>query len=86
MVADSHISFEHLVFLVGALAAGEELALSGCEDRGALTVVDRITFKAHRCPYCASRANCDPGVRRSGRGIALAQNDIRIPTRYASPS
>ena len=57
LVADPHISFENLVFLVGALAEGEELALAGCEDCGALTVVDRITFKAHRCPYCASRVD-----------------------------
>jgi hypothetical protein len=60
LVADPHISFEHLVFLVSALAAGEELTLASCEDCGALAVVDRITFKAHRCQYCASRADEDP--------------------------
>jgi hypothetical protein len=54
LVADPRISFENLVFLVRALAEGEELALAGCEDCGALTVVDRITFKAHRCLHCAS--------------------------------
>jgi hypothetical protein len=57
LVADPRISFENLVFLVCALAEGEELALARCEDCGALTVVDRITFKMHRCPYCASRAD-----------------------------
>lgn len=55
LVADPHISFEHLVFLVSALAEGEELTLADCEDCGALTVVDRISFKAHRCQCCASR-------------------------------
>ena len=57
LVADPRIRFGNLVFLVRALAEGEELALAGCEDCGALTVVDRITFEAHRCPHCASRAD-----------------------------
>lgn len=53
LVADPRISFEHLVFLVGALAGGEELQLVACEDCGALTVVDRFSFKARHCPQCA---------------------------------
>jgi hypothetical protein len=57
LVTDPHISFEHLVFLVRALAEGQELTSASCEDCGALTVVDRITFKAHRCQYCASRVD-----------------------------
>jgi hypothetical protein len=55
LVADPHISFEHLVFLVRALAEGHELTLARCEECSALTVFDRITFKAHHCPYCTSR-------------------------------
>ena len=57
LVADPHISFEHLVFLVSALAQGEELTLANCEECGALTVGERISFKAHHCPYCASHAD-----------------------------
>ena len=57
LVADPHISFEHLVFLVSALAAGEELTLASCEDCGALTVGERISFKARRCLHCASRTD-----------------------------
>lgn len=53
LVADPHISFEHLVFLVRALAEGEELTLASCEECGALTVGDRISFKARRCLHCA---------------------------------
>jgi hypothetical protein len=56
LVADPRISFENLVFLVRALAEGHELTLASCEVCGALTVFDRISFKAHHCPYCASRA------------------------------
>jgi hypothetical protein len=57
LVADPRISFENLVFLVRALAEGDELTLASCEVCGALTVFDRITFKAHHCPHCASRAD-----------------------------
>jgi hypothetical protein len=57
LVSDPRISFEHLVFLVAALAGGEELTLASCEQCGVLTVVDRFTFKASRCPHCASRAD-----------------------------
>jgi hypothetical protein len=57
LVADPRISFENLVFLVRALAEGDELTLAGCEVCGALTVFDRITFRAHHCPFCASRAD-----------------------------
>ncbi len=52
LVAEPHISFEHLVFLVSALAAGDELTLARCEDCGALTVGDRISFKARHCLHC----------------------------------
>jgi hypothetical protein len=45
------------VFLVRALAEGHELTLASCEVCSALTVCDRITFKAHHCAYCASRPN-----------------------------
>ena len=56
-VADPRISFEHLVFLVCALAGGEELQLAACEVCGALTVVDRFSFKARHCPHCAGRVD-----------------------------
>jgi Flagellar transcriptional activator (FlhC) len=54
LVAEPHISFEHLVFLVSALATGEELALASCEDCGALTVGERISLRTRRCLHCAS--------------------------------
>ena len=57
LVADPRVSFENLVFLVYALSEGEELTLASCEDCGAFIVADRITFKAHRCPYCASQTD-----------------------------
>jgi hypothetical protein len=57
LVTDPRISFENLVFLVSALTQGDELTLTGCEACGALTVFDRITFKAIHCAHCASRAD-----------------------------
>ncbi len=57
LVTDPRISFEHLVYLVAALAGGAELALANCEQCGALIVVDRMSFKAHHCLHCASRAD-----------------------------
>jgi Flagellar transcriptional activator (FlhC) len=57
LVTDPCISFENLVFLIRALAEGHELTLANCEVCGALTVFDRVTFKAHHCPYCASRTD-----------------------------
>jgi hypothetical protein len=57
LVADPRISFENLVFLIRALAEGHELTLANCGACGALTVSDRITFKAHHCPYCAGRGD-----------------------------
>jgi hypothetical protein len=64
LVADPHISFEHLVFLVSALAAGEELTLASCEDCGALTVGERISFKARQCLHCASAIEARGGAEQ----------------------
>ncbi len=47
------ISFEHAVFLVTALARGDELVLSKCSECGALILSDRITFSAPSCLHCA---------------------------------
>ena len=57
VVTDPHISFEHLVFLVAALTGGEELQLTNCELCCALTVVDRMSFKARHCFHCMNRAD-----------------------------
>jgi hypothetical protein len=57
LVADPCISFENLVFLVRALAEGDELTLAGCEDCGALTVAERVSFKARQCLHCAKSSD-----------------------------
>lgn len=55
VVSQPRISFEHLVFRVSALSAGEAIQLTNCEVCGIFTVVDRFSFGAHLCPHCASR-------------------------------
>jgi hypothetical protein len=57
LVADRRISFEHLVFLVFALAAGQELTLACYEDWVALIVADRKALRTRRCSHCASRTD-----------------------------
>jgi hypothetical protein len=60
LLPEGHISFEHAVFLLTALASGEQLRLSSCGDCGGVMVAERFLLRAPRCPYCAglSRLHC----------------------------
>jgi hypothetical protein len=51
-VPTARISFEHTVFLVLALARGDELRATPCADCTGLIVVDRFTPLARRCLAC----------------------------------
>jgi hypothetical protein len=53
LVQDPRVSFEHFVYLVSALAAGQELMLVNCEECSAVTVVDRMSLSARHCLHCA---------------------------------
>lgn len=55
LVVTPLISFEHAVFLLGALWLGEELVLSACRDCNAVVVSDRWAMRAPRCGVCAPR-------------------------------
>ena len=46
------ISFEHAIFLVTALARGNEIHYGRCTDCAALVVVDRLTLRETRCLLC----------------------------------
>jgi hypothetical protein len=50
------ISFEHAVFLLGALWRGNELVLGSCHDCNAVLVADRWSLRAPRCVVCAPAA------------------------------
>jgi hypothetical protein len=49
----ARISFEHAIFLVTALARGNEIRYGRCIDCSALVVVDRLTLQETRCLLCA---------------------------------
>jgi len=46
------LSFEHAVFLLGALWRGDELTLGTCRDCSAVLVTDRWALRAPRCIVC----------------------------------
>lgn len=52
LVPEARISFEHAVFLVTALARGDELSAAPCTDCTGLIVVDRYVPTARRCLAC----------------------------------
>jgi hypothetical protein len=60
LLPSAQISFEHTVFLAGALARGDQLRLGGCCDCGGLVVSERFPLRAARCHRCtgASRPRC----------------------------
>jgi hypothetical protein len=50
----AQISFEHAVFLAGALARGDQLRLGDCGACGSLMVTERFPLRLARCVHCAS--------------------------------
>ena len=62
LVGESQISFEHAVFLLGALLAGDELRLAHCRDCSSVLVTDRLALRAPVCNECG-------GPRRPPTGI-----------------
>jgi hypothetical protein len=52
----AQISFEHAVFLAGALVRGDQLRLGGCADCGSLMVTERFGLRSARCHHCAGPA------------------------------
>jgi hypothetical protein len=60
LVGESQISFEHAVFLLGALHAGDELRVAHCRDCSGVLVTDRLALRTPVCNECSAM--------RSGRG------------------
>jgi hypothetical protein len=56
LVPAARISFEHAVFLVVALARGDELRAGPCADCTGLIVLDRYTPTMRRCLACEEGA------------------------------
>jgi hypothetical protein len=54
LVDEPQISFEHAVFLLGALHSGEELRVAHCRDCMGVLVADRLALRTPVCNDCAS--------------------------------
>jgi hypothetical protein len=85
------ISFEHAVFLLTALARGDELVLSHCPDCCAVLIVDRWSLRSPRCALCAAEALAAPlhGLQNWCPDDALPEQPIpvseaRAPLRSAN--
>jgi hypothetical protein len=52
LLPEAGLSFEHAVYLLTALARGDELRLAGCRDCGAVVVADHCALHAPRCAVC----------------------------------
>ena len=53
LVGEPQISFEHAVFLIGALDAGDELRVAHCRDCAGVLVTDRLALRTPVCNECA---------------------------------
>jgi hypothetical protein len=62
LVPDATLSFEHAVFLVIALAAGDELRLAHCAGCSGFVVADRMALREPRCVPCAEESERALGV------------------------
>ena len=54
LIGESNISFEHAVFLVAALLAGDELRVAHCRDCSGVLVTDRLALRTPVCNECSS--------------------------------
>ena len=52
LMGDSQISFEHAVYLVGALHSGDELRVAHCRDCNGVLVTDRLALRVPICNDC----------------------------------
>lgn len=65
LMVESQISFEHAVYLLGALHAGDELRVAHCRDCNGMLVTDRLALRTPVCNEC-------PGIRAPKKTEALA--------------
>ena len=63
-MGESQISFEHAVFLLDALLAGDELRVAHCRDCTGVLVTDRLALRTPVCNECSPSQSAS---RRRGR-------------------
>jgi len=67
LMGESQISFEHAVYLLGALLAGDELRVAHCRDCSGVLVTDRLALRVPVCNECsASDPHCADPVDGGG--------------------
>jgi len=54
LIGESQISFEHAVYLLSALLAGDELRVTHCRDCSGVLVTDRLALRIPVCNECAA--------------------------------
>jgi len=63
LIGESQISFEHAVFLLGALLAGDELRVAHCRSCSGVVVTDRLALRIPVCNECsATDPHCEAPV------------------------
>lgn len=68
LVGDPRISFEHAVFLLGALHAGDELRVAHCRECRGVVVTDRLMLRTPVCNECTDALEAPPAKpRRAAR-------------------
>jgi len=67
LIGESQISFEHAVYLLGALLAGDELRVAHCRDCSGVLVTDRLAL---RIPVCNECSTTGPHCEDAGAGSA----------------
>ncbi len=68
LIGESQISFEHAVFLLGALLAGDELRLAHCRDCSSVLVTDRLALRTPVCNECSGTSRQPGGSSNDGNG------------------
>jgi hypothetical protein len=59
LVTEPQISFEHAVYLIGALHSGDELRVAHCRDCTGVVVTDRLALRMPVCIECAPAKGAD---------------------------
>jgi hypothetical protein len=54
LMGESQISFEHAVYLLSALLAGDELRVAHCRDCAGVLVTDRLALRVPVCNECSA--------------------------------
>jgi hypothetical protein len=70
LVNEPQISFEHAVYLLAALLAGDELRVSHCRDCTGVLVTDRLALRTPVCNDCATVKSPAAAPADTGAGAA----------------